>query len=90
MQRDEIFSVIKQNIYEILEDARGKEIHEEILIREVGLDSLEAVEIISLSMKQLNIKIPLKALSDIKTIKQLIDLFVQYADQKAHEPAENH
>lgn len=75
MIRDEVFSVIKTNIYEIIAGAEGKEILETQSMRDFGADSLEIVEVVSRSMKQLRIKVPRTELLGIQDLKGLLDLF---------------
>jgi acyl carrier protein len=82
MTRDDIFTVVKSNITMIIEGAQGKEIRETDSMRDFGADSLEIVEVVSRSMKQLKIKVPRTDLSGAKNLKELLDLFEQ-ADSRA-------
>jgi acyl carrier protein len=75
MTRDEIFGVIKANIYEIIAAAEGKEILESHSMRDFGADSLEIVEVVSRSMKQLRIKVPRTDLMEVNDLKGLVDVF---------------
>jgi acyl carrier protein len=83
MSRDEIFAVIKKNMEEIVESARGQEINESQSMRDFGADSLEVVEVVSRSMKELKIKVPRTELSEAKNLSDLIDLFEKAAAAKA-------
>jgi acyl carrier protein len=79
MTRDEIFAVIKANISEIIAGASGREILEANSMRDFGGDSLEIVEVVSRSMKQLRIKVPRTELLDVrfrKGIRQAIGVYV--------------
>jgi acyl carrier protein len=82
MIRDDIFAVVKSNITMIIEGAKGKEIREADSMRDFGADSLEIVEVVSRSMKQLKVKVPRTELSGAKNLKELLDLFEQ-ADFRA-------
>jgi acyl carrier protein/polyketide biosynthesis acyl carrier protein len=73
--REEVFAVIKANIYEIIAGAQGKEILETNSMRDFGGDSLEIVEVVSRSMKQLRIKVPRTELLGVSDLKGLLDLF---------------
>lgn len=77
MSRDDIFSVIKTNVVTIIDGAQGKEIKETNSMRDFGADSLQIVEVVSRSMKQLRIKVPRVALMDAQNLKDLVDLFEQ-------------
>ena len=75
MTRDEIFAVVKSNVQAIIEGAKGQEITENNSMRDYQADSLEIVEVVSRSMKQLKIKIPRTELAGAKNLRDLVDLF---------------
>ena len=75
MTRAEMFAVVKANIERIVEDAEGKPMSEEISLRELGADSLQIVEVVSRSMKELRVKVPRTELSKARSLKDLLDLF---------------
>lgn len=79
MTRDEIFEVLKSNLFKIVEGSRDKAITETESMKEYGADSLEMVEVVSRSMKQLKIKVPRTELSTAKNLKELLDLFEKAA-----------
>lgn len=80
MGREEIFGAIEGNMKSVIEGARNRPITEtQSLVEDFGADSLEIVEVVSRTMKQLRIKIPRTQLSSAKNIGQLVDLFVQNA-----------
>jgi len=79
MTRDEMFAVVKSNIQEIVEGAKGAEIKETDSMRDFGADSLEIVEVVSRSMKALRIKVPRTELSGANNLKDLLDLFEKFA-----------
>lgn len=83
MTRDEIFGIIKANIAEIIIGADGKEILESNSMRDFGADSLEIVEVVSRSMKQLRIKVPRAELLDVQDLKGLVDVFDKAAARAA-------
>jgi len=73
--RSDIFAVVKSNIQTIVEEAQGMEITEEMSMRDLGADSLQIVEVISRSMKELRLKVPRTDLMNARDLKGLIDLF---------------
>ncbi len=75
MSRDEIFAVVKSNVQIVIEGARDKEISESDSMRDFGADSLEIVEVVSRSMKQLRVKVPRVQLLDAQSLSDLVDLF---------------
>jgi acyl carrier protein len=81
MDRETIFSTLKSNMQEIIEGARGRSIEEtHSLVSDFHADSLEVVEVVSRTMKQLRIRVPRTQLSEPKNIGQLVDLFCRAAD----------
>lgn len=85
MTREEILKVIKSNLFALAPEMEGKDISNIVSIKELGLDSLEIIEIISRSMKQLQIKIPRPELMQVQSFEGLIDIFEKYANQKEHD-----
>lgn len=75
MSREEMFAVVKSNAQLVLEGARNKDIQETNSLRDFGADSLESVEVISRSMKQLNLKVPRAELRKLNNIRDLLNLF---------------
>jgi acyl carrier protein len=83
MTRQAMFEVIKAKIREIVEGAADVEIDENASMRDLGADSLEIVEVVSRSMKELKIKVPRTELSGARNLKELLDLFEKSAAQTA-------
>jgi acyl carrier protein len=75
MTRDEIFEVLKGNLFKIVEGARDVAISETASMKDYGADSLEMVEVVSRSMKQLRIKVQRTDLATAKSLRDLLDLF---------------
>lgn len=75
MTRNEVFEVVKAQIYRVASHLRGKEIQETDNLTDLGADSLDIVEVVSGSMKQLNIKVPRTRLSMVDEVSELLDLF---------------
>jgi acyl carrier protein len=83
MTRSEMFEVVKANIERIVEEAAGREITESTSMVDVGADSLQIVEVVSRSIKQLRLKVPRTELASARTVKDLLDLFERSAQQQA-------
>jgi acyl carrier protein len=75
MTRDEIFGVTVANRQQVIENTRGQEVHETQSTRDFAADSLEIVEAVSRSMKQLKIRLPRTSLSGARNLRGLVDLF---------------
>lgn len=81
MTKEEVIEVIKRNIAENLDDIDEGEIDPQKSMKEYGANSLDMIEVVSCSMRELNIKIPRSELSDIANIDQLGDKFLEFVNQ---------
>ena len=81
MTKEEVIEVIKRNIAENLDDIDEKDIDPQKSMKEYGANSLDMIEVVSCSMRELNIKIPRSELSDIANIDQLADKFMEFVTQ---------
>ena len=70
MTREEVIEVIKRNIVENLDDMEGEEIDPQKSMKDYGANSLDMIEVVSCSMRELNIKVPRAELADINNINQ--------------------
>ena len=81
MTKEEVIEVIKRNIAENLDDIEEGDIDPQKSMKEYGANSLDMIEVVSCSMRELNIKIPRSELSDIANIDQLADKFMEFVTQ---------
>jgi acyl carrier protein len=78
-----MFEVVKANIERIVEEAAGREISEGTSMVDLGADSLQIVEVVSRSIKELRLKVPRTELASAQTVKDLLDLFERSTQQPA-------
>jgi acyl carrier protein len=83
MTREAIFAVVRSNIVNIVEGVPLDAISEDVSMADLGADSLQIVEVVSRSMKQLRLKVPRTELSRARNLSDLLDLF----ERAAAEPA---
>ena len=81
MTKPEIIDVIKRNLLENLDDIDATDINPESSMRDYGANSLDIIEVVSCSMRELKIKVPRSELADISNIDQLADKFLEYVNQ---------
>ena len=79
MTKEEIIEVIKSNIVDNLDDVEVTDIDPERTMKDYGANSLDIIEVVSSSMRELNIKIPRSELADLKNIDELADKFHEHA-----------
>lgn len=78
MERQEILAVIEKHLLKSVPGITEK-VEEQKTFMDYGANSLDIVEIVSGSMRELKIKIPRTELSEIKNIAGLVDKFVANA-----------
>ncbi len=81
MTKEQVIEVIKKNIAENLDDVEVESIDPNKTMKDYGANSLDIIEVVSTSMRELNIKIPRAELADIQNIDELADRFIEYASK---------
>ena len=83
MTKDEVVEVVKRNIVENLDDVEMEEIEIAKSMKEYGANSLDMIEVVSCSMRELKIKVPRAELTEIQNIEELTDKFLEYVNKDA-------
>lgn len=79
MTHEEIYSVLKKHILDQLEDeVQEDDIAIEKSMRDLGANSLDIVEIVTNTMRELRIKIPRDELSGLGNMQALVDAMAKY------------
>jgi len=78
MTKEEVIEVIKKNIADNLDDVEAESIDPQKSMKDYGANSLDMIEVVSCSMRELNIKIPRSELADIKNIDELAQKFMDF------------
>lgn len=81
MTKEKIIEVLKENIVENLEEIEAADIDVSKSMKDYGANSLDMIEVVSSSMRELNIKVPRAELADITTIDALADKFAEYVNK---------
>ena len=81
MTKEDVIKVIKSNIVDNLDDINEEDIDVSKSMKDYGANSLDIIEVVSSSMRELNIKIPRSELADITTIDELADRFMQHVSE---------
>ncbi len=81
MTKEDVVAVIKENILDNLDDIEEGEIDSSKSMKDYGANSLDIIEVVSTSMRELKIKIPRTELADIDTIDKLADKFLEYVNK---------
>jgi len=80
MTKDEVIEVIKVIIEDNLDDVSAGDIDPKKSMKDYGANSLDIIEVVSCSMRELKIKVPRAELAELQNIEALADKFLEYTD----------
>lgn len=78
MTRKEVVAIIQKHIVEQIEDVEYDDLEFAETFRDFGANSLDMLEVVTASMRELNIKVPRAELAEVESIEQLADHFMKY------------
>ncbi len=78
MSKDEVVTIITRNLQENLPDVDPAAIEPTSSMRDYGANSLDIIEVVSATMRELKIRVPRSELADVENIDQLADKFMDY------------
>jgi acyl carrier protein len=82
MTRDEIMVVVKKHLCEAVEGLTPEAIDPAKSMKDLGANSLDIVEIVSSSMREIKVKIPRSELAKLTNLDGLVDLLYATASGK--------
>lgn len=82
MTKEKIFDIIKTNISKVLYDLSIENVIPEDSLKNMGANSIDRMEIITMTMEELGVKVPLVDFGEIKNIQGLIDFFMDKVDSQ--------
>ncbi|MFN8494514.1 MAG: phosphopantetheine-binding protein [Caldilineaceae bacterium] len=74
MQREQILDIVITNLKNNVEGLENTPIDPQKSMAEYGASSLDIVEVVSVSMRQLSVRVPRTALAGLTNINDLVDL----------------
>ncbi len=83
VNREEILDIVKEHLMDNLEDLDEKDFDPAKSMKDLGANSLDIVEVVSCTMRDLKVKIPRSELSNISNVNGLVDLLLKVASEKA-------
>lgn len=85
--REKVLDVVKDHLVDTIEELEGVEIDPSKSMKDLGANSLDIVEVVSCSMRELKVKVPRAELNKLVDINQLVDMLFEHAEAKAAEAA---
>jgi acyl carrier protein len=72
--REEVLAVVKKYLADVIEDVDLTNLDTTRSMKDYGINSLDMVEVVSRSMRELKVKVPRAELNKLQNIDGLIDL----------------
>jgi acyl carrier protein len=82
MDRDQVLKVVTKHIELNADGVDAGRIDPALSMKEFGLSSLDTVEIVSASMRELRIRVPRTELANLANINELVDLFLRVKQEQ--------
>ena len=79
MEENQIFAAIKRNVLEVVPEIHPDEISMDCSLSELGCNSIDRVEVVTLTMEQLHINMPVHEFHRGDKIGQIVALMRSYA-----------
>jgi acyl carrier protein len=80
--REQVLEIVKENLVDTIEELEGVEIDPARSMKDLGANSLDIVEVVSCSMRELKVKVPRAELNTLENIDQLVDLLHKTVQEK--------
>lgn len=78
LSKEEVIGVIERNLEQNLHDVDIETIESTSSMRDYGANSLDIIEVVSATMRELEIRVPRSELSQVENIDELADKFMEY------------
>ena len=82
MTREDVLEVVTRHLVDTIEELDGVEIDPAKSMKDLGANSLDIVEVVSCSMRELKVKVPRSELNKLENIHQLVDLLHRTVQEK--------
>lgn len=83
MKNEEVFEIVKKHLTTICTEVDPSKVTREASMKDLGATSLDIVEVVSCSMRELKVRVPRSELSKISDIGGLVDLLVNTREASA-------
>ena len=74
MEREEVASVVRKHVAAVIVDLKVSDIDMSRSMKDLGASSLDMVEVVSLAMRELKVKVPRSELGKLTNMDGLVDL----------------
>lgn len=78
MVKEQVYEVVKSVVTEVLPDVNPELISIERNLKELGANSIDRMEVVTMSMEKLALKIPLMSFAQVTNIEGLVDVLTEF------------
>ncbi|HMF01993.1 MAG TPA: phosphopantetheine-binding protein [Terriglobia bacterium] len=82
MDREEIASIVRKHLIEVVGDIKAADIDMSRSMKEFGANSLDIVDVVSSAMRELKVKVPRSELGKLTNMNGLVDLLYASVQEK--------
>jgi len=83
MTRETILNTVRTHLARAIDEADPTSLDPSLSMVDHGADSLDIVEVVSASMRELRLKVPRSELANIKNMDGLVDLLLSVSIEKS-------
>ncbi len=83
MNREQVKAVVVKHLVDAVDGLKAEDIDPSRSMKDLGANSLDIVEVVSASMRELKIKIPRSELAKLTNLEGLVDLLHRTIEEKA-------
>jgi acyl carrier protein len=85
--KQEILEIVKEHLMDNLEDLDESEFQPDKSMKDMGANSLDIVEVVSCTMRDLRVKVPRSELSKLENVTDLVELLHKVVQEKEQASA---
>ena len=82
MTREHIYAVVLKHLADAVDDLDPTSVDPTLSMKDLGANSLDIVEVVSRTMRELKIKVPRSELSRLTNINGLVDLLYEVSQRQ--------
>jgi len=80
--KEKILDIVKGHLMDNLEDLEEQDFDARKSMKEMGANSLDIVEVVSCTMRDLKVKVPRSELSNLENVEDLVNLLYEVVKEK--------
>jgi acyl carrier protein len=80
--KDDVFGVVSKHLTQIVEEIPASAVVRNASMKELGASSLDIVEVVSCSMRELRVRVPRDELAKLRDVGGLVDLLHETLQRK--------